>query len=66
MSHYSAHAYDPETDTIRMAAWMDDYFGHYQYGVQFYPEGPVFRPHEVSIPHEEEQIWVRKERSDVE
>ena len=61
MSHFSTHTYDPETDTIRMAAWMDDYYGQHHYGVRFYPGGPVYHPHEVSIPNENDTIWVRKE-----
>lgn len=45
-----AAAYHPKTDTVKMAVWMDDYFGKHEYGVQFVGDNNVYRPEEVSIP----------------
>ena len=60
MSSYTRHAYDPESDTIRMAIWMDNYFERYEYGISFDDGGPVYHPDEVEIPHDT-TVWVRKD-----
>ena len=44
MSNYSAPTFHPDTGKLEQAAWMDDYYGHYQYGVRF-PEGSVHEAH---------------------
>ncbi len=50
MSNYRQAAYDPESQTVRTAWWMDDWFGKHQYGVRFDDGGKVYKPAEVEIP----------------
>lgn len=50
MSNFSMACYHPKERVIRAAAWIDDYFGRHEYGVQFDPDGEVFRVREVDIP----------------
>lgn len=40
MSNYTAPTFHPDTGKLEQAAWMDDYYGHYEYGVRF-PDGSV-------------------------
>lgn len=51
MSDFYQASYDPETDTVRKAHWMDDYFGRHRYGVRFEDRpDTVYHPDEVNIP----------------
>lgn len=50
MSNFIAAAYHPLTNTVRAAAFMDDYFGHYIYGIKFEGDDKVYRTEEITIP----------------
>ena len=49
MSNFSRAAYHPPTGTVRLAVYLDDYFGRHEYGVRFPGEERVYRPQEVEI-----------------
>ena len=44
MSNYSAKTFHPITKTLEDADWLDDHFGHHQYGVRF-AGGDIFKAH---------------------
>lgn len=46
MSSYRKTTVHPETKQVENAEWLDDYFGHYNYGVRFPSDGKVFRADE--------------------
>lgn len=46
MSSYIRLTVHPETGAAEKAEWLDDYFGHYNYGVRFPSDGKVFRADE--------------------
>ena len=46
MSNFIAKAKHPKTGSIEDAEWLDDYFGHHEYGVRF-KDGGVFHSIEV-------------------
>jgi hypothetical protein len=50
MSNYFEARYHPVEKVVRTAMMLDDYFGKYQYGVQFDTGGPVFQPKDCDIP----------------
>lgn len=50
MSTYYQAAYHPPTGTVKEATWIDDYFGHHKYGVEFDGDDKVYTPDEVHIP----------------
>lgn len=50
MSNFSRIAWNPRERVARAAIWMDNYFGHYEYGVSFDGDDKVYRPNEVEIP----------------
>lgn len=52
MSNFSSPAYHPKEKVIRVAAFMDDYFGPHEYGVRFPGDAHVYKEHETRIPHE--------------
>jgi hypothetical protein len=43
MSCYHAFAINPITDAVEVAEFLDDYFGHHQYGVKFPGIDKVFK-----------------------
>ena len=49
MSNYRAHAYDPDTGTIREANWLDNAFGRYRYGVRFDGSEKLWKKNEVDL-----------------
>ena len=50
MSSYYAPAYHPIEKVIRKAFWIDDYFEHHCYGIQFEGDKRVYSQSEVQIP----------------
>lgn len=50
MSNFIQAAYNPDEDTVRAAAWIDNHFGAHRYGVIFDTAGPVYTTDEVTIP----------------
>ena len=50
MSDYYQAAYHPGERVIRAARWIDNYFGHHQYGVKFEDDTKVYHPKEIEIP----------------
>jgi len=42
MSSYNRITKHPETGNFELAEWVDDYYGHYYYGVRF-ADGRVFK-----------------------
>lgn len=50
MSNYMRVSWNPRERVARAAAWMDNHFGHYEYGVKFEGDDHVYRPAEVEIP----------------
>jgi len=50
MSNFTRAAYHPKEKVIRAAMYVDDYFGHHEYGVRFPGDAHVYRPHETDIP----------------
>lgn len=48
MSSYYKLTKHPETGQWERALWMDDYFGHYEYGVKFL-DGAVVDPSKVKL-----------------
>lgn len=50
MSDFTRPAYHPRTKTVRNAYWMDNYFGHHNYGVQFEGDDVVYSPEQVEVP----------------
>lgn len=46
MSSYKRDTLNPATGKIEEAEWLDDYFGHYNYGVRF-SDGKVYHPEEI-------------------
>lgn len=43
MSTYTRETKNPLTGKYEVAVWMDDYFGHHNYGVKF-PDGTIYNP----------------------
>jgi hypothetical protein len=43
MSHFMRRTRNPETGLFEDAVWIDDYFGHHRYGVQFPGSERVWR-----------------------
>lgn len=50
MSNFTRVAWHPEEHVARAAQYLDNYFGHHEYGVRFEGDPKVFRPDEVEIP----------------
>lgn len=50
MSSFYKAAYHPPTKSIRRAFYMDDYFGHRQFGIIFEGDEEIYTPDEVRIP----------------
>jgi len=50
MSNFGRAAYHPKEKVVRAANWIDDHFGHHEYGVSFPGDQHVYRPSEVEIP----------------
>lgn len=50
MSNYIKPAYHPVEKVVRVAHFLDNHFGHHQYGVQFPGDTHVFKPAETDIP----------------
>lgn len=48
MSNYQQETQNPLTKKWEMATWMDDYFGHHNYGVRF-SDGTIYNPREVEL-----------------
>ena len=48
MSDYKKPTKHPKTGKFEIADWMDNHFGHYNYGVKF-PDGQIFNPDEVEL-----------------
>lgn len=46
MSNYMAPAVHPRTLLTEEAEWLDNYYGHYNYGVRF-ADGSVFRAEDI-------------------
>ena len=46
MSNFPRYTKHPKTSLWEKAMWLDDYFGHYEYGVQF-ADGSIYKPHQV-------------------
>ena len=64
MSSYCRPAYHPKSKTIQNALWMDDYFGHYNYGVKFEGDDVVYSPEEVEIPRDKVFVERVDEKTD--
>ena len=52
MSSYIKKTKHPKTGKWEDADWLDNYFGHYHYGVRF-PDGQVFDPEKKKLETEE-------------
>lgn len=52
MSNFYDYSENPATGNIEKAYWMDGYFGRHEYGVKF-PDGRIFRGHEIKQPGED-------------
>jgi hypothetical protein len=52
VSSYKDKAWNPKTNKIEDAVWLDDYFGRHQYGVKFAGDDKYYKPNEVEIPKE--------------
>lgn len=52
MSSYIQKAYNPKTNKVEDATYIDDYFGKHRYGVKF-SDGDVYREEEV-LPYYED------------
>ena len=50
MSNFTRAAYHPKERVVRAALWLDDHFGHYEYGVSFPGDEHVYKPAECEIP----------------
>lgn len=50
MSNYTTKAIHPQTGRMSECYMLDDYFGRRKYGVQFMPNGMVWRESEVEFP----------------
>jgi hypothetical protein len=50
MSNYIRVAWHPVERVARADAFLDNHFGHYEYGVAFNGDPNVYRPEEVEIP----------------
>ena len=50
MSNFTRAAYHPKERVVRAAAYLDDHFGHHEYGVQFPGDAHVYKPDETAIP----------------
>ncbi len=50
MSNFSRVAWHPKERRARLANWMDNYFDHYVYGVQFPGDSHVYKINEVEFP----------------
>ena len=50
MSSYITKSYHPDTKKLSECYMIDDYFGRHKYGVQFMPNGRVWRESEVRFP----------------
>ena len=57
MSSYQALTFHPETGIAETAFWLDDYFGHYVYGVKF-ADGQIFNVEETNIIKANDQITI--------
>jgi len=62
MSSYFMAAYNPRENAIRVAFWLDDYFGKYVYGVKFDGDDKYYTTREVDIPTD--VVFVPKEKGD--
>jgi len=47
MSNFRKLTRHPKTDKLEVAEWLDDYFGHYHYGVRFPSDRIVYTEEEV-------------------
>lgn len=56
MSSYQKQTVHPETGIAERAEWLDDYFGHYNYGVRFPSDGKVFRADEFDWSERPEDL----------
>lgn len=56
MSNYMSKAYHPDTGKLSECYMIDDYFGRHKHGVQFMPNGRVWRESEVKFPDVEDTI----------
>lgn len=50
MSNFIQPAYHPVEKVVRAAHFLDNHFGHHQYGVQFPGDAHVFKRAETDIP----------------
>ncbi len=48
MSSYVKLTMHPESGQWEEAEWLDDHFGHHNYGVRF-PDGMVYDPRKVDL-----------------
>ena len=46
MSSFKRETFNPTTEKYEEAMWIDDYFGHYNYGVDF-EDGIIWKPSEI-------------------
>lgn len=56
MSDYSRAAWHPVENVVRMACYLDNYFGQHRYGVRFPDDVIVYRPEDVEIPYG--YVWI--------
>lgn len=50
MSNFVRAAYHPKEKVVRAATYLDNHFGHYEYGVSFSGDPHVYKPDETEIP----------------
>lgn len=50
MSNFTKVAWNPKEGVARVAAYLDDHFGHHQYAVKFDGDDNYYRPEQVEIP----------------
>jgi hypothetical protein len=62
MSNFVAAAYNPKEQVIRSAMFMDDYFGHYKFGVMFEGDDKVYTIEEVDIPTDK-VFWIKNSQT---
>ena len=62
MSSFKRKTFNPRTGEVEEAWWIDDYFGHHQYGVKF-NDGSCYTPEEIK-KHEFRSLGLRNKNED--
>ena len=52
MSNYTRRTINPKTGEYEDAIWLDNHFGHHEYGIQFINDGSVYEQDEVDATEE--------------